>query len=906
MSSTHPEDYVYDVHMDISHQFFPLPSVAIPNIMINRPSVTEYSFESERRAIADYEKNKNALAVKVMELKTKSVTPERQSNIIVEKIPNVVCELHSRKVHSDVILEPSRVVATTSQQQNAKPVKPALNTFEEFESKPNLFDLLELSTIDDKAALEQILANAPSQLSPNVIGNTVQSSAELLSSSSVPNTGLNVSETGNTHNVYNLSTALKNYNSSFGIGVPKDNDWHELLMKMLSFEVLFIDICLFLIPFLGTSALQTIFPENIFTNGRLAYKRLLVDPQSASLYVGANGHLFRLWAYNINTTASIDGLYAHVELPVSLADAEECLRSGHAECNNEVRLMFLKEGHQTLLICSSNAMKPQLRELDALSLQERSLPENVIGVCSAHEDLNTTAVLVEWGNPDDIPAIYSGIRTGLILDSNLIYRPPLLKNNKEVYSSMRTIYTDSKWLYEPDFVASFNIDKYVYFFFREVAIERENCERTVYSRVARICKKDIGGKNVMRQVWTTFVKARLNCSSFSEFPVYFNEIQSLRSVDGRSDSFFYATFTTPEIVFGGSAVCVFSLNSVNELFDHGYFLERNSSDGNWFVTPTKNIPEHRPGTCTTNSASVPDSSLQFARSHLLMADAASAGRPLLIVRHELLTHIAVDPMEDVNVIFVYSHSSQKLYKVAHWFEEANRHSKLLATYILKNTGTVFAITLLPGEFLYLSGEDKVAQYVLSQCLLYTTCAQCATDPYCSWNIARGLCYKRERAHLSAAGWINSNYKDVDKCLEHIRRITTNAYIGDTLHLTCVAQSTWIFNTGPVSPSEKRQLTTEGGLVVFNVSGVDSGTYECSVDEEVIMMYEVTIDDAECAQPTSIAQFKSKYREWCQKFARYKHSAEKWQLWYDRNAANCPRQRITDFNNINDIMLNNLN
>lgn len=40
--------------------------------------------------------------------------------------------------------------------------------------------------------------------------------------------------------------------------------------------------------------------------------------------------------------------------------------------------------------------------------------------------------------------------------------------------------------------------------------------------------------------------------------------------------------------------------------------------------------------------------------------------------------------------------------------------------------------------------------------------------------------------------------------------------------------------------------------------------------------------AECVQPTSVAQFKSKYREWCQKFAKYKHSAEKWQLWYDRN------------------------
>uniref|UniRef100_A0A1I7VE39 Sema domain-containing protein n=2 Tax=Loa loa TaxID=7209 RepID=A0A1I7VE39_LOALO len=663
--------------------------------------------------------------------------------------------------------------------------------------------------------------------------------------------------------------------------------------KVPSIDVLF----LLVIRFLETSSLSAIFPENVFTVGRLAYRRLLLDPQSASLYVGANGHLFRLWAYNINVTASTDGLYAHVELPVSPSDAEECRRAGHAECINGVRLMFLKEGHQTLLVCSSNAMKPQLRELDALSLQERSSPENVIGVCSAHVDLNTTAVLVEWGNPEDIPAIYSGIRTGLILDNNLIYRPPLVKNNKEVYSSMRTIYTDSKWLYEPDFVASFNIDKYVYFFFREIAIERENCEHIVFSRVARICKKDVGGKNVLRQVWTTFVKARLNCSTSSKFPVYFNELQSLQSVDGRSDSLFYATFTTPDISFGGSAVCVFSLNSISQLFDHGYFLEQTSSDDGWIITPPENVPEHRPGTCTANSASVSDSSLHFARSHLLMADAVSTDRPLLVLRDELLTHIAVDTMEDVNVIFVYSHSSQKLHKIAHWFEEADRHSKLLATYNLQNTGTVFAMALLPGEFVYLSDEDNVAQYFLAQCSLHTTCAQCAVDPYCSWNPARGLCYRREQSHLSVAGWVTSNSKDADKCLGHVKRMTTNAYIGDTLHLKCAAQSTWIFNTEPILPSEKRQLTTEGGLVVFNVSGIDSGTYECSVDKKAVMIYEITVDDAECAQPTSVTQFKSKYREWCQKFAKYKHSAEKWQLWYDRNAANCPKQRFTDFNHI---------
>lgn len=35
---------------------------------------------------------------------------------MVERVPDVVCELHARKIQSDFILEPSRVVATTSQQ----------------------------------------------------------------------------------------------------------------------------------------------------------------------------------------------------------------------------------------------------------------------------------------------------------------------------------------------------------------------------------------------------------------------------------------------------------------------------------------------------------------------------------------------------------------------------------------------------------------------------------------------------------------------------------------------------------------------------------------------------------------------------------------------------------------------
>ena len=44
--------------------------------------------------------------------------------------------------------------------------------------------------------------------------------------------------------------------------------------------------------------------DNVFSRGALGYGPLLVDSKSTSLYVGARGHLFRLWLFNINQTNS--------------------------------------------------------------------------------------------------------------------------------------------------------------------------------------------------------------------------------------------------------------------------------------------------------------------------------------------------------------------------------------------------------------------------------------------------------------------------------------------------------------------------------------------------------------------------------------------------------------------------
>ena len=61
---------------------------------------------------------------------------------------------------------------------------------------------------------------------------------------------------------------------------------------------------------------------------------------------------------------------------------------------------------------------------------------------------------------------------------------------------------------KPDFVGSFEVDDYVYFFFRETAVEYMNCGKTIYSRVARVCKKDTGGKHILHQNWVSLSSSR--------------------------------------------------------------------------------------------------------------------------------------------------------------------------------------------------------------------------------------------------------------------------------------------------------------------------------------------------------------------------------------------------------------
>ncbi len=169
------------------------------------------------------------------------------------------------------------------------------------------------------------------------------------------------------------------------------------------------------------------------------------------------------------------------------------------------------------LFCGTNAFTPTCRDYadERASFVSRG-ERRGIGLAPFSPSHNSTAVLVG----DDL---YSGTVADFAGVDSIVFRQPL-----------RTQQFDSTQLNSPDFVGSFAHGSFVYFFFRESAVEHINCGKSVFSRVARVCKNDQGGPHKARHSWTSFLKARMNCSVPGDYPFYFDEIQDVsQMIKGR-------------------------------------------------------------------------------------------------------------------------------------------------------------------------------------------------------------------------------------------------------------------------------------------------------------------------------------------------------------------------------------
>ncbi|XP_036910459.1 semaphorin-6D isoform X9 [Sturnira hondurensis] len=439
-------------------------------------------------------------------------------------------------------------------------------------------------------------------------------------------------------------------------------------------------------------------------------------------------------------------------------DRENCAMKGKHkdECHNFIKV-FVPRNDEMVFVCGTNAFNPMCRYYRLNTLEYDG--EEISGLARCPFDARQTNVALFADGK-----LYSATVADFLASDAVIYR------SMGDGSALRTIKYDSKWIKEPHFLHAIEYGNYVYFFFREIAVEHNNLGKAVYSRVARICKNDMGGsQRVLEKHWTSFLKARLNCSVPGDSFFYFDVLQSITDIiQINGIPTVVGVFTTQLNSIPGSAVCAFSMDDIEKVFK-GRFKEQKTPDSVWTAVPEDKVPKPRPGCCAKHglaeayktSIDFPDDTLSFIKSHPLMDSAVPpiAEEPWFTktrIRYRL-TAVAVDhsagPYQNHTVIFVGSEAGVVLKILAKTSSfslndsvlleeiEAYNHAKCNAEN--EEDKKVISLQLDKDHHtLYVAFSSCVIRIPLSRCERYGSCKKsciASRDPYCGWLLSQGAC-----------------------------------------------------------------------------------------------------------------------------------------------------------------------
>nr|XP_034986514.1 semaphorin-6D isoform X7 [Zootoca vivipara] len=477
-------------------------------------------------------------------------------------------------------------------------------------------------------------------------------------------------------------------------------------------------------------------------------------------------------------------------------DRENCAMKGKHkdECHNFIKV-FVPRNDEMVFVCGTNAFNPMCRYLRLNTLEYDG--EEFSGLARCPFDARQTNVALFADGK-----LYSATVADFLASDAVIYR------SMGDGSALRTIKYDSKWIKEPHFLHAIEYGNFVYFFFREIAVEHNNLGKAVYSRVARICKNDMGGsQRVLEKHWTSFLKARLNCSVPGDSFFYFDVLQSITDIiEINGAPTVVGVFTTQLNSIPGSAVCAFSMEDIEKVFK-GRFKEQKTPDSVWTAVPEDKVPRPRPGCCAKHglaeayktSIDFPDETLSFIKSHPLMDSAVPSviEEPWFTktrVRYRL-TAIAVDhsagPYQNYTVIFVGSEAGMVLKILAKTKPSSLNDSVLLEEIDAYNHAKcngdgeedkkVISLQLdKEHHALFVAFSSCVIRIPLSRCERHGSCKKsciASRDPYCGW-LNHGTC-GRVKSSMLVGGYEQDveygNTAQLGDCHEILPTTTTPDY-----------------------------------------------------------------------------------------------------------------------------------
>uniref|UniRef100_A0A8C2GPG5 Sema domain, immunoglobulin domain (Ig), short basic domain, secreted, (semaphorin) 3D n=1 Tax=Cyprinus carpio TaxID=7962 RepID=A0A8C2GPG5_CYPCA len=601
------------------------------------------------------------------------------------------------------------------------------------------------------------------------------------------------------------------------------------------------------VPFVGSSEGQR-------------FQTVLLDEERSRLLLGAKDHIYLMDPDDINKHPK-KVKYTHLKR-LTPADMQN-----QTECANFIRVLH-SYNRSHVYACGTGAFHPTCAFLEVKGHKEDSwlhLHSNTMESgrmkCPFDPHQPFASVLTDQ-------YLYAGTASDFLGKDSTFSRslgpPP-----DQQY--IRTDISEDYWINEGKFISAHPIadtynpdDDKIYFFFREASRDGSTTDKSVLSRVARICRNDVGGLRSLTNKWTTFLKARLVCSIPGPDGVdtHFDELQDiflLPSRDERNPTV-YGVFTTTSSIFKGSAVCVYNMEDIRAVFN-GPYSHKEGPDHRW-VEYEGRIPYPRPGTCPSRTydphikttKDFPDEVISFIRLHPLMYRSVHpmTGRPVFtrINTEYRLTQIVVDRVaaEDGQyaVMFLGTDTGSVL-KVVSITQENWSTEEIILEELQVTLFMCVCVCLCVQQQLFVGGSDGLVQVSLHRCHIYGQgCAECclARDPYCAWDGTQCSRYipaskRRARRQDIKHGDPSSHCWDTEDGKEACEKVLYGVESNSSF-LECVSKSQqalirwFILKPGAdhrqeIKPDE-RVLITERGLLIRWLQRSDAGSYFCTSQE----------------------------------------------------------------------------
>ncbi|XP_051989891.1 semaphorin-4E-like isoform X2 [Xyrauchen texanus] len=495
--------------------------------------------------------------------------------------------------------------------------------------------------------------------------------------------------------------------------------------------------------------------------------------------------------------------------------------------------------------CSNKGKDPESYADGKLTLENKQ--EDGKGKCPFDPSQRYTSELVDG-------ALYSA--------TSMNFRgsePVMMRSSEE---TIRTEFT-STWLSEPNFIHMAHIpegeestegdDDKIYIFFSETAVEYDSYTKVDVSRVARVCKGDLGGQRTLQKKWTSFLKARLDCPiPNTNLPLLVQDVFNWCHGNWTT-CVFYAVFTPQSDSSQHSAVCAYRIEDIRRVFSKGRFKNPVTVDMSFvkWMMYTGDLPDPRPGACIDNharemsitrSTDLPDKTLQFIKEKPLMDQPVNPfGRgPLLVKRGAAFTRIVVATAIAVDgsnhqVMFIGTKSGSVLKAVNYDGEMV-----IMEEIQLFEPSEPVKILRLLNTTLYVGSEVGVVQMPINECVRYHSCLDCvlARDPYCGWDLNYNHCATINSTQNASTVIQSLREGNASQCspLGNSKTVNISFFPGNSVKLWCqlysnLAQVNWQVNGRPITSSNTFQILPDS-LMILNASGDASGLYTCSSIETI--------------------------------------------------------------------------